>query len=75
MTEHDEQEEAPRRYTFMQTMRAVAWGMLGIRKGKGYQEDFSRLNPLHLIVAGLIAALVFVLLLIFAARWFIGYLT
>lgn len=75
MTESSKEQDAPRRYTFLQTMRAVAWGMLGIRKGKGHEEDFSRLNPLHLIVAGLLAAVVFVLLLIAAARWFIGYLT
>jgi len=75
MTESSKKEELPRRYTFLQTMKAVAWGMLGIRKGKGHQEDFSRLNPLHLIMAGLLAAAVFVLLLISAARWFIGYLT
>ena len=73
MTERKDDE--PRNYTFLQTMRAVAWGMLGIRKGKGHQEDFSRLNPLHLILAGLLAAALFVLLLISAARWFIGYLT
>ncbi|NYT25324.1 DUF2970 domain-containing protein [Alcaligenaceae bacterium] len=73
MTERKDDE--PRNYTFLQTMRAVAWGMLGIRKGKGHQEDFSRLNPLHLILAGLLATAVFVILLIAAARWFIGYYT
>ena len=66
---------APRNYSFLQTIRAVAWGMLGIRKGKGHSEDFSRLNPVHLILAGLLATLVFVLALIAAARWFIGYFT
>ena len=75
MTEHDKETENPRQYGFLQTMKAVAWGMLGIRKGKGYQEDFSRLNPLHLIIAGLLATVVFVLALIAAARWFIGYFT
>lgn len=69
------QQTEPRDYSFLQTMRAVAWGMLGVRKGKGHSEDFSRLNPLHLIVAGLLATLVFVLVLIGAARWFIGYFT
>jgi len=80
MTEHSKetetpQQDEPRHYSFLQTMKAVAWGMLGIRKGKGYSEDFSRLNPAHLIVAGLLATLVFVLALIAAAQWFIGYLT
>ena len=66
---------APSNYSFLQTIRAVAWGMLGIRKGKGHSEDFSRLNPVHLILAGLLATLVFVLALVAAARWFIGYFT
>ena len=69
------QADEPRNYSFLQTMKAVAWGMLGIRKGKGHSEDFSRLNPLHLILAGLLATLLFVLVLVAAAQWFIGYFT
>ena len=65
----------PQDYNFLQTIRAVAWGMLGIRKGRGHEEDFSRLNPLHLILAGLLATGLLVVLLVAAARWFIGYLT
>lgn len=74
MTDSNKEVE-PRHYGLLKTMRAVLWGMLGIRKGKGYQEDFSRLNPAYLIVGGLLATLVFVLALIAAARWFIGYFT
>jgi len=72
--EKDQQVE-PQNYSLLQTMKAVAWGMLGIRRSKGHSEDFSRLNPLHLIVMGLVATLVFVLALVAAARWFIGYFT
>jgi len=74
MNENDDK-KAPSDYNFFQTMRAVAWGMFGVRKGKGHEEDFSRLNPLHLIIAGLLATVVFVLVLIAAAQWFIGYFT
>lgn len=70
-----DQQVAPQNYSLLQTMKAVAWGMLGIRRSKGHSEDFSRLNPLHLIVMGLVATLVFVLVLVAAARWFIGYFT
>lgn len=66
-------QEDPQNYSLLQTMKAVAWGMLGIRKSRGHSEDFSRLNPLHLIVMGLLATLVFVLTLVAAARWFIAY--
>ena len=79
MTEPHKETETPqetqRHYSFLQTMRAVAWGMLGIRKGKGHNEDFSRLNPLHLILGGLLATLVFVIVLIAAARWLVAYFT
>ena len=64
-----------RKLNFFQTMKAVAWGFFGVRKGKGYTEDINNLNPVHLIIAGLIATLVFVVGLVLAARWFIGYFT
>jgi len=64
---------AQRKLNFFQTLKAVAWGFLGVRKGKDYQQDISSLNPVHLIVAALIATLVFVLALIMVARWFISH--
>ncbi|HWK61109.1 MAG TPA: DUF2970 domain-containing protein [Eoetvoesiella sp.] len=64
---------AQRKLNFFQTLKAVAWGFLGVRKGKDYQQDISSLNPVHLIIAALIATLVFVLALIMVARWFIGH--
>ncbi|MCC2595934.1 DUF2970 domain-containing protein [Pusillimonas sp. MFBS29] len=64
-----------RKLNFFQTMKAVAWGFFGVRKGKGYTEDINNLNPVHLIIAGLIATLLFVVGLVLAARWFIGYFT
>ena len=66
---------ARRKLNFFQTMKAVAWGFFGVRKGKGYDEDISSLNPVHLIIAGIIAAVVFVAGLIMIARWLISYLT
>lgn len=71
----DIKELSRRKLNFFQTMKAVAWGFFGVRKGKGYTEDIASLNPLHLIIAGIIAAIVFVVGLVLVARWFIGYLT
>jgi hypothetical protein len=57
-------EEATRRpLSFLQTAKAVAWSFLGIRKRAGYEQDVQRLNPVHVIVAGLGAAALFVLFL------------
>ena len=42
------------------TLSAVLWGFLGVRRGSDYQKDIVRLNPLHLMVAGVVLAFVFV---------------
>ena len=55
--------------SFVQTLKAVAWSFLGIRRGAGWQEDISRLNPVHVIVAGLIGAALFVGALVLLVSW------
>jgi hypothetical protein len=61
-----------RKGSFWGTLRAVAWSFLGIRKGKGYEDDVSQLNPVHVILAGIIAAVLFVLALIALVKWILG---
>jgi len=63
---------AQRKLSFRQTVAAVAWSFLGIRRGRDYQNDVSRLNPVHVIVAGLIGALLFVLGLIVLVKWIVA---
>lgn len=64
-----------RKLSFLQTLKAVAWGMLGIRKGAGYREDTARLNPVHLVVAALLAGVLFVVVLISIVRWAVASLS
>lgn len=61
-----------RKGSFLGTLRAVAWSFLGIRKGRGYEEDVSRLNPLHVIIAGVAGAVIFVLVLVVLVKWIVG---
>ncbi|MDL5032822.1 DUF2970 domain-containing protein [Pelomonas sp. APW6] len=53
-------------------MKAVAWSFIGIRKGAGYEKDVAQLNPVHVIIAGVIAAAVFVVSLVLLVQWVIG---
>ena len=55
--------------SFMQSMQAVMWGFLGVRKKSGLQEDVASLSFVHIIIAGVVGALIFMatLLLIFLA--------
>lgn len=39
------------------------WSFLGVRKKAEYEADTKRLKPAHVIAAGLVSALVFVLVL------------
>lgn len=63
---------AQRELSFRQTVAAVAWSFLGIRRGSDYQNDVNRLNPVHVIIAGVIAALLFVLGLVMLVRWIVA---
>ena len=43
--------------------KAVFWSFLGVRKRADYEADTKRLKPQHVIAAGIVTALVFVLVL------------
>jgi hypothetical protein len=68
----DMQQLAQRPLSFVQTVKAVAWSFVGLRKGAGYQQDIQKLNPVHVIVAGIIGAVLFVLSLLALVRWVVG---
>ena len=61
-----------RRGSFVRTFKAVAWSFFGVRKGSEYEKDIAQLNPLHVIVAGIIAAALFVVGLVLLVKWVIG---
>ena len=58
-----------RKGSFLQTLKAVAWSFLGIRRGRDYDRDVQNLNPVHVIIAGIIGALLFIALLLVAVNW------
>ncbi len=49
---------------FWATVRAVLWSFVGIRKRHDYQRDATELNPLALVVAGVVGGAIFVLSLL-----------
>ena len=58
----DDLKQAVKRQTsFGQTVKAVLWSFFGVRKNSAYEEDTQKLNPLHVAIAGVIAAVIFVL--------------
>jgi hypothetical protein len=49
-----------RKASFGATMKAVFWSFFGIRKRKDYEQDSANLNPVHVIIAGLIGVALFI---------------
>jgi hypothetical protein len=63
---------ARRRASFAQTARAVAWSFFGVRRRADYESDSEQLNPVHVIIMGVIGAALFVAVLIGVVRWVVG---
>jgi len=45
--------------SFLQSMKAVMWGFLGVRKKSGLQDDAVSLSFVHIILAGILGAVIF----------------
>ncbi|MFZ3287221.1 MAG: DUF2970 domain-containing protein [Telluria sp.] len=58
-----------RKASFGATMKAVFWSFFGIRKRRDYEHDSANLNPVHVIIAGLIGAALFIGTLIMLVRF------
>ena len=52
--------------------KAVAWSFFGVRKGSEYERDVGRLTARQVIVAGLVAAALFVVGLVLLIQWIVS---
>ncbi len=49
--------------SFLSAFKAILWAFLGVRKSRDRERDFANLNIVHIVIAGLIGAALFVGLL------------
>ncbi|OON64339.1 hypothetical protein B0920_13730 [Massilia sp. KIM] len=68
MEEGPRDEPHRRKGSFLATMKAVFWSFFGVRKRKDYERDAANLNPVHVIIAGLIGVALFIGILMLAVR-------
>lgn len=57
-----------RKGSFLATMKAVMWSFFGVRKKSDYEKDVAQLNPVHVIIAGVLGAAIFITVLILIVK-------
>lgn len=50
--------------SFLATLAAIAWSFIGLRRKKDFDKDVTGLNPIYVIIAGLIGVAIFITTLI-----------
>lgn len=50
--------------SFLGTLAAVFWSFVGLRRRKDYDRDVTSLNPVYVVIAGLLAVAIFIGVLI-----------
>lgn len=68
----DLKEAAARPGAFWHTARAVAWSFFGVRRSADLSDDVQKLNPVHVVIAGLAGAALFVAALVLLVGWVVG---
>ena len=61
-----------RKLSLLQTASAVAWSFFGVRRSVDYAQDVAKLNPVHVVIAGLFGAALFVCALVLLVKWVVG---
>jgi hypothetical protein len=75
MNEHagDHLKKAMRRKgSLLRTVRAVGWSFFGVRKSRDLERDAGELNPLHIVIVGVVVAALFVAALVVLVNWVIA---
>ena len=61
-----------RKGSIFRTVKAVMWSFVGLRARGDYERDVAQLNPVHIVVVGLVGVFIFVGSLILLATWVVG---
>lgn len=45
----------PKRASFLYSLKAVLWSFTGLRRKSDFDSDNVKINPVHIVIAGLLA--------------------
>jgi Protein of unknown function (DUF2970) len=69
---NDLREAVARQGSFVQTLKAVFWSFFGVRKSSDHAQDVAKINPVHVIIAGVLGGVMFVLTLVLLVQWVVS---
>ncbi len=65
-------EPQKRKSSFLRTAKVILWSFVGLRSRTDYEKDIEQLNPVHVVIAGLVGVMLFVASLFLVATWVVG---
>jgi predicted Na+-dependent transporter len=63
---------SPPKNSLWRTAKTVAWSFVGLGSRAAYKDETKNLNPLHLVVVGLVGIFVFVAALVLLVNWMVA---
>lgn len=58
--------------SFMGTLNAVAWSFIGLRRREDFEQDVGGLNPVYVVMAGLLGTALFIGILLTVVHIMVG---
>jgi hypothetical protein len=65
-------EYAMKQASFLDVLKTIAFGALGVRRRADHERETTRIKPIYIIVAGIVAAALFILTLITIVRFVVA---
>ena len=64
----EKNEITKQKMSFFATLRTIFWSFIGVGKGKKSVSDGENLNPVHVVIAGVLGALILITVLIIIVK-------
>ena len=65
-------DSAMKQASFFDVVRTVIAGFLGVRRGDAHERETEKINPLHVVIVGVLAVALFVGTLLLIVRAVVG---
>ncbi len=64
----DRQKTQQQKASFLYALKAVFWSFTGLRRKSDFDSDAVKINPVHIVIAGLIAVACFIGVLVMIVK-------